>query len=251
MEFVDGTILKQMDKGLLAQEQDFIRMMMLLLNELGILHSKNFLHRDIKIDNIMYYERDSKIYFCFIDFGASHHLDIGKKLATESSHYSAPELNTNAESALTDIYSLGKTFKFVIISQKIQLDPKICDLISSMTHKNLSKRPFLKEILSRLLNYCALKEYNFDIFNFLCKNENQVFTQPPINHNFDLISSTINNSVESINNSSNKLKRSNWGSLKNPLSSSPTLRSPSSEIHCACCEKMIRLLERKNSLTCK
>jgi serine/threonine protein kinase len=54
-------------------------MMLLLLNELDRFHKENILHRDIKADNIMVYERESKYYYCFIDFGSSYHLELGIK----------------------------------------------------------------------------------------------------------------------------------------------------------------------------
>ena len=76
-------------------EKDFIRMMLLLLNELKKIHSKNILHRDIKCDNIMFYEKSCQIYFVFIDFGSS--FDFSNKeqqrIKIKSQFYSPPEQN--------------------------------------------------------------------------------------------------------------------------------------------------------------
>ena len=79
-------------------EEDFIRMMLLLLNELKKLHKENIVHRDIKLENIMFYEVEEKIFFCFIDFGSAHYIKGEReKILTRSDKYSAPELNTDLE----------------------------------------------------------------------------------------------------------------------------------------------------------
>ena len=82
-------------------EKDFLRMMMLLLNDLKKIHTANILHRDIKCDNIMFYEKNKKLFFCFIDFGSSFDLSNqgGKeRIKTYTPIYSAPEQNTPQES---------------------------------------------------------------------------------------------------------------------------------------------------------
>ena len=76
-------------------------MMLLLLNELKKMHSSNILHRDIKCENIMFYEKNEKLFFCFIDFGSSFDLSnkkIKERIPTYTPYYTAPEQNTEEES---------------------------------------------------------------------------------------------------------------------------------------------------------
>ena len=82
-------------------EKDFLRMTILLLNDLNKIHSANILHRDIKCENIMFYEKNKKLFFCFIDFGSSFDLsnmEEKEKIPTFTPSYTAPEQNTPEES---------------------------------------------------------------------------------------------------------------------------------------------------------
>jgi hypothetical protein len=163
---------------------------------------------------------------------------------------------------LTDIFSLGLSFKVVLISQKIQVDPKISELISEMSDPNIDNRPLTNEIIFRLIKYCALREYEFDIFDALCKDEK--FCQPFINPNFENILKAISSfSVDSDSeNYSIKLKpkkgipfsssslKSNW---RKSVNTPELLRSNTfiSGNNCVNCNILIKLFERKNSSKCK
>ena len=95
-------------------EKDFLRMMILLLNDLKKIHSSNILHRDIKCDNIMFYEKNKILFFCFIDFGSSFDLTssgIDERLKTFSPRYTAPEQNTPEEAFSSKIKKIKKLKK--------------------------------------------------------------------------------------------------------------------------------------------
>jgi serine/threonine protein kinase len=79
---------------------DFLRMMILLLNDLKKIHTANILHRDIKCDNIMFYEKKKELFFIFIYFGSSFDLsnNESEKIKTYSLNYSPAEQNTPKES---------------------------------------------------------------------------------------------------------------------------------------------------------
>ena len=81
-------------------EKHFLRMMILLLNDLKKMHSANILHRDIKCENIMFYQKNQKLFFCFIDFGSSFDLENkdSVRIRTSTPGYTAPEQNEPEES---------------------------------------------------------------------------------------------------------------------------------------------------------
>ena len=135
MELVDGSDLSNVShlfqKFVHDKEFQVVRLFFILLNELHKIHFSNFLHRDIRLDNIMFYERDSKYYYCFVgfsfflfflffftffiflflffslfiflyllDFGSScgSNIPFNERVRSYSHYYSAPEHNTSTES---------------------------------------------------------------------------------------------------------------------------------------------------------
>ena len=78
-------------------EKDFMRMMLILLNELGKMHKENILHRDLKPENCMFFQKNEQLYFILIDFGASHLIGNQNKVESISTGFSPPEQNTPLE----------------------------------------------------------------------------------------------------------------------------------------------------------
>eukprot|EP01091_Cochliopodium_minus_P006625 TRINITY_DN16641_c0_g1_i1.p1 TRINITY_DN16641_c0_g1~~TRINITY_DN16641_c0_g1_i1.p1 ORF type:complete len:410 (+),score=113.48 TRINITY_DN16641_c0_g1_i1:171-1400(+) len=131
LEFIDGKNLTQLFQRNLNHcsfnsQKDFLRMCLILLQQSDYLHSNQFLHRDIKTENIMVVEneKEKQLYFVLIDFGSSYYLanyDSNMiKYKTNSQKYSAPEINTEKESYSSDIYSLSISFQEVLYTNKIQ-----------------------------------------------------------------------------------------------------------------------------------
>lgn len=95
MEFVEGKDLTLFHSLLanqleLSKEKELLRLMVILSNELRKLHAKGFLHRDIKLDNLMYYTaKDGLMHYIFIDFGSSFDMNAKKpRIPTNSPGYS-------------------------------------------------------------------------------------------------------------------------------------------------------------------
>ena len=139
---------------------EFIRMMLMLLQQLFFLHSNWFLHRDIKPENLMWYLKDERIFYIFLDFGTSKYfLNVLPFTSTEDVHFSPPEQNTDKECDKSDIYSLGLTFKEVMNGRFLKIFPnykfstQLESLIEKMIDKSIENRPSSLECISTLLNF--------------------------------------------------------------------------------------------------
>ena len=82
-------------------ETDFLRMMILVSNEVKMIHSANTLHRDIKCENIMFYKKNKKLFYYFRNFKSFCEYKKQRKENYPkifSFGYSSPEKNTLQES---------------------------------------------------------------------------------------------------------------------------------------------------------
>ena len=92
-------------------------------------HQSLYIHRDIKPDNFLIkFGRDNKFYVKLGDFGIATQFDSNELIQSPKLHntptnrtgqigtpkYLAPEVKSGHYSNMADIYSLGKTFAFVI-----------------------------------------------------------------------------------------------------------------------------------------
>ena len=211
MDFVDGGDLNKIGEKLVEIEKEerkmeILRLMLILLNELKKLHDANFLHRDIKLHNIMFYQRDGLFYYVFIDFGSSFDLSGNKeKINTYSPEYSPPEQNEEngeKEGFHTDIYSLGVTFEKLLTNNKnfglkvahpflfffffsffflffyffyffnpffFQGDfiNKLLSFVKKMRKREIDKRPSLNDCIYHLINLNRRSSVRFKTFNNL------------------------------------------------------------------------------------
>lgn len=163
MEFINGQNLTKI-KPLFAKMNEkeklknVIRIFLILSNELQKMHQSNFIHRDIKLENTMFFEKEDKLYFIFIDFGSSFKLSDKEeeKVYCISPPYSPPEQNTAEESFLSDVYSLGICFEKILDLIEI-FDPplSISSLVVKMREKQISERISLEECKKILINFVS------------------------------------------------------------------------------------------------
>lgn len=139
---------------------------------LEYLHNKNFVHRDIKLDNILMASHDSKAKLA--DFSVSCELDEDQTLMNSegTAAFMAPEMQNTADGFLakpTDIWSMGITL-YTYINEKPPFwdDNEYCiqtkaeteellklenvsdelnDLLSKMLAKDPNDRPTVAQVL--------------------------------------------------------------------------------------------------------
>lgn len=144
------------------------------------IHTLNFVHFDIKPDNIVINKQGD---FCLIDFGISKAIDdgiINLYDISGSRYFMAPEIFKAELSRLADIYSLGATVRFILmngdyefqtygkdIKQLCQLKQnmkplcsndeyveKFLHIVNKMSAYNSGERyPNTQEILNELKNF--------------------------------------------------------------------------------------------------
>ena len=88
-----------------------------LLNVVKFLHKNNIVHRDIKVDNILYDETNIQVYLCDFEYCSNMEIKSFESVGTQA--YSPPEL-INLLSIIdyekVDIWCLGLVF-FIILSK--------------------------------------------------------------------------------------------------------------------------------------
>ncbi|MGN4930622.1 protein kinase [Bacillus cereus group sp. MYBK14-1] len=155
---------------------EIIGMFKNLASTLSELHRKNISHRDIKSENILYYQGE----YCFGDFGlidfpekedltkVKEALGNRKTMALEMR---TPLLVNNSRPA--DVYSFAKMIWIILTGEEYAFDgqfnylendklqniyPKqnlveLYKLLTNSTAKNPEKRPTIKEVLNRLIEW--------------------------------------------------------------------------------------------------
>jgi serine/threonine protein kinase len=157
-------------------------MLLILLNELKKLHDANYIHRDIKLDNLMFYTKNGLNNYIFIDFGSSHDMKSNNpKISTYNPEFSPPEqneVNGEKEGFHSDIYSLGVTFeKLFEINNNFGLKndflSKIFQIFSKMRKKEISKRYSLAQCIYELTNLNKRASLRFSAFDNLVFSSTQ------------------------------------------------------------------------------
>lgn len=190
MEYIEGNSLKKFFKCLILQEETIpeyvlLKFMLEMFDCIRILHSKNIVHRDIKLENILFNNLDLKL----IDFGLScvidaKHDDIRCKRGRAGTlHYMAPELfnivtTTNIYKA-SDIWALGVMFyalsnKNYPFGGSSEEDMKN-KILAGITVDSIYPRNIIDNIIYKCLTYDHNKrptaEYLYNYISSFLKNK--------------------------------------------------------------------------------
>lgn len=111
MEFEQGKTLQEILKNKkVMEETKLMNILTPLIGAINYLHNANYIHRDIKPDNILIRDSGDPV---LIDFGAARQTIVDKALTTIVSPGYAPieqyQSDQNQQGAWTDIYALGAT----------------------------------------------------------------------------------------------------------------------------------------------
>ena len=199
-------------------------MMLLLLNELKSLHNANIIHRDIKPDNIMVYKRHQQLHFVFVDFGVSYYKGEKEEMRVdrvrvEVDRYKPPEMNSESEDLESDVYCLGKTFQEALRNTQIQVDVSILLLLEEMIQQKKEKRIEIDFCITKIVEFCAGKNYTFDILENLCSSPEEErarklnFKQPNICEEFftvrEEMKKQLSHKVRTLDSLNNQAKQPN------------------------------------------
>ena len=120
LEYEDGKSLKSWwsaAEGI--NEERLIRLLLPLMEGLGIVHKSGYLHRDIKPDNIIVRNDDGSL--VLLDFGASRSLADTQVENIVTPGYGPIEQYSGAQQGpYTDIYALGATLYWMVTGKKPQ-----------------------------------------------------------------------------------------------------------------------------------
>lgn len=110
MELLEGGEVHErlLDRGVYT-EADAAGAVQQMLLAVSYLHSKGMIHRDIKLQNFLYYRTDSTV-LKLIDFGFAKYWNESSELLTKACgtpDFVAPEVLDNAYSAKADMWSVG------------------------------------------------------------------------------------------------------------------------------------------------
>lgn len=97
------------NQGFVFKEDRVAKLMKDMLSAVHYLHSKGIVHRDLKLENFLFEDRDSNSPLILIDFGLSKTFEPGEVLTQRvgSCYYTAPEVLNSAYDYRCDIWSLG------------------------------------------------------------------------------------------------------------------------------------------------
>lgn len=122
MDYIKGQNLKDwIEQNGKLNEKEALELFHQLLNAVDVVHKHNFLHRDIKPDNIILTPEKKLV---LIDFGTAkfndHAVHNHSTLVVVNHGYAPPEQfsSEKPKGKYTDVYALGATLYFMLTGQK-------------------------------------------------------------------------------------------------------------------------------------
>lgn len=128
------------------------------------IHSLGLVYRDLKTDNVVFYQSDESIKPVIVDFGKCQYIQEGifyhltkdeqMKYSKEYKHI-APDLieGKTKPTPITDIYSYGRLMKHVLVYGGVHMkvwSKKVIGVCKECLHPCSSKRPSITNIITAL-----------------------------------------------------------------------------------------------------
>jgi serine/threonine protein kinase len=90
-----------------------------VMKALKCIHEKNFIHRDIKSENVLLKKEAADITYKIADFGFARSIGgVGAKTHCGTEKYMAPEIISNSYYGISvDIWALGVLFYFMLFAE--------------------------------------------------------------------------------------------------------------------------------------
>lgn len=111
-----------------------------LLSSIAVMHIHGIQHRDIKLENILYFS-ESDYPFKLADFSMSVHYEGCEDKACNSKAYKPPELKERIPDFGADIYACGLVFHEYTRKIVKKVDPNKIRVINMMRSKDYRERP--------------------------------------------------------------------------------------------------------------
>jgi len=147
------TLSQAAEKGLIRSQNSCMAIFNEICETLQYVHSKGFLHNDIKSNNVMLEERPDTGYFpILIDFGKSKKIqavNCEKRAPRGQKSYLAPEvIACGMESTASDVFSLGQMLRSV--AKQVNLYTVFQQIVKQSCRKRAAERLTLKEFSSAI-----------------------------------------------------------------------------------------------------
>ena len=210
-ELCGGTLLERLmekmeDDGETFSEKDAAIIFKQIISAINYCHKKGIVHRDLKMENVLFVDKGNNLDIKIIDFGLSQYskfqltslndLIVGDKTITMfekvgTAHYVSPEVLKGKYNQKCDIWSAG-----VILYAMLS---------GTFPFKGKSDKEIYKSILKRKYEYPdkiwkkISKEAKDLINNMLCKQEKRFSAEQVLNHKwFKNLSQNISQEIPSL-----------------------------------------------------